>query len=139
MTEPHGDGTADKSGTAKKPVLLVVEEEDSVRHLLELALGRQGFNVLGARSGTHALSIYRKQGSDIDLVLVDVRMDGLSGPETVSKLREINPDVRCCFMSGDTALNKADELLECGVLHIFRKPFLSLVEFANMLRKFVKP
>jgi DNA-binding NtrC family response regulator len=131
MTEPL------VGSAARKPVLLVVEEEDGVRHLLELALGRQGFHVLGASSGTHALRLYQEQGADIDLVLIEVRMNGLSGAETVAKLREINPGLRCCFMSGDTALNKADQLLGDGVLHVFQKPFLSLAELGSTLRKFL--
>jgi DNA-binding NtrC family response regulator len=129
MTEPP------VGSTEKELVLLVVEEEDSVRHLLELALGRQGFRVLGASSGTHALRLYQEQGTNIGLVLIEVRMNGLSGPETVAKLREINPDVRCCFMSGDAPLNKADQLLGDGVLHVFQKPFLSLAELGSTLRK----
>jgi CheY-like chemotaxis protein len=125
---------------ARKPVLLVVEEEYGVRYLLELALGRQGFQVLTAESGYEAVDIYEREADNIDLVLMDVRMEGLSGPETLTKLREINPAVRCCLMTGDTALSKADEMYAGhDVLHIFRKPFVSLIEFGNELRKYVKP
>jgi len=125
MTEPGRKAT--------RPVLLLVEEEDSVRHLLELALDRHGFQLLPAGSGAQAIRVYQKQADVIQMVLMDVRMHGLSGPETLVKLREINPRIRCCFMSGDTALSQTDELLGEGVLHLFRKPFLSLADLASKL------
>jgi DNA-binding NtrC family response regulator len=123
----------------RKPVLLVVEEEDGVRHLLELALGRQGFHVLLASSGTQAVEVYRKFAGDVDLVLMDVRMHGMSGGDTLTGLKEVDPAVRCCFMTGDTGPEKADELLALGALHVFRKPFLSLNELAGKLRALLKP
>src|SRR5438876_8884065 len=134
MTEPGVDSPDGK------PVLLVVEEEYGVRYLLELALGRQGFHILTAESGYEAVDIYERQANNIDLVLMDVRLEGLSGPETLTRLKEVNPGVRCCIMTGDTALSKADEMYAGhDVLHIFRKPFVSLVEFGNALRRYVEP
>jgi two-component system cell cycle sensor histidine kinase/response regulator CckA len=127
------------NSTARRPGLLVVEEERGVRLLLELALNRQGFQIFAADNGVEAVDLYKSQASDIDLVLMDVRMEGLSSPDTLSKLREINPAVRCCLMTGDTALTKAEERFGQDVLHVFRKPFLSLVEFGNQLRQFLKP
>jgi DNA-binding NtrC family response regulator len=127
------------NSTARRPGLLVVEEEHGVRLLLELALGRQGFQVFAADNGIKAVGLYESQANDIDLVLMDVRMEGLGSPETLSKLREINPAVRCCLMTGDTALPKTEELFGQDVLHVFRKPFLSLTEFGNQLRQFLKP
>jgi DNA-binding NtrC family response regulator len=118
-----------------KPVILVVEEENAVRNLLELALERQGFHVLAAASGQEALDTYQALGDSIDLVLMDVRMEGMDGPQTFSKLQGINPAIRCCLMSGDTALNNADQSLPKGVLHIFRKPFLSLNDLGRKLRE----
>jgi DNA-binding response OmpR family regulator len=126
--------------TRRTPVLLIVEEEPAVLHLLELALGQKGFDVIAATNGYEAVEIYEEQADDIDLVLVDVRMNELGGPETFAKLREINPDVRCCFMSGgDTAVNKTDALLDSGALQVFRKPFISLNEFTAALHKLVNP
>jgi len=101
---------------------------------LELALDRHGFQLLPAGSGAQAIRVYQKQADVIQMVLMDVRMHGLNGPETLVKLRAINPRVRCCFMSGDTALSQTDELLGGGAVHVFRKPFLSLADLASKLR-----
>jgi CheY-like chemotaxis protein len=132
MTEP------DFESPEGKPVLLVVEEEYGVRYLLELALSRQGYHILTAESGYEAVNIYEQESYRIDLVLMDVNMEGLTGPETLTRLKEINPGVRCCLMTGDTSLSKADQMYAGhDVLQIFRKPFVSLVEFGNALRKYV--
>ncbi len=124
--------------SSKKPLLLVVEEEEGILRLLQLALGRHGFDVLAAANGKDALQIYRDQGAAIKLVLMDVRMRNLTGPETLVKLREMNAGVRCCFMTGDSSINISDKLLALGALRVFHKPFPSLTDLADTLRELAK-
>jgi CheY-like chemotaxis protein len=122
--------SSDESG---KPVLLVVEEEDGVRTLLRLALSRFGFTVLTAANGPEAVTVYQNAGQSIDLILMDVRMRGMDGPQTLDQIKQINPHVRCCFMTGDTAVSRREELLAAGALKVFRKPFLSMSQLAKAL------
>ncbi|HMC65028.1 MAG TPA: response regulator [Gemmataceae bacterium] len=115
-----------------QPVVLIVDDDPTVRAVVEMALRQQGFDTRAAATGLAAVAIYQKQPG-IDLVLIDVRMPGLDGPQTLKALREIDGQVRCCFVSGDTGEYEQRELLTMGAEHIFEKPF-ALAELAGTIR-----
>jgi len=105
--------------------ILLVEDEEVVRNLARRILERRGYRVLAAGDGREALEIMEQRDRPpVDLVLSDVVMPGLSGPETVERLRSIAGDpFRVLFMSGYTE----DHLGPYGVLdrgiHFLPKPF----------------
>ncbi len=80
--------------------LLVVEDEETVRRLLERVLEREGHHVRSARDGVHALALVRDESFVPDLVITDVSMPGMSGVELAGKLRRHLPDVPFLFLSG---------------------------------------
>lgn len=108
---------------SKHYVVLVADDSEAVLGVLGMALRQQGFTVLSAGSGQEAVVLYRSHCSTIHLVVLDVRMPGVDGPQTLSALREINPDICCCFMSGDTGKYTDQELLALGATAVFHKPF----------------
>lgn len=114
--------------------ILVVEDEEQVRRMLAMALGHYGFTVLLAGCGAEAVELYRQHHDGIAVVLLDVQMDGLDGPGTLAALQEINPEVRCCFMSGHTGQYTSEGLLAMGAAHVLPKPFSSLDQLARTLR-----
>ncbi len=116
-------------------MILVVEEDESVRHMLQSILPQRGLPVLVAASGKQALEIYAQHAPRIGLVLMDVNMAGLSGMQTLDAMQQVNPDVRCCFMSGDTSASRWPELLNMGAVCVLEKPFRSLHELLQTLRK----
>jgi CheY-like chemotaxis protein len=117
-------GTADVTG---RPHVLLVDDEPAVRRILGMALARGGLGVRLAASGREAVEVYRDQWRAIDLVLLDVLMPGgLDGVDTLAALREINPGVRCCFMSGDTGCYPVHKLLAMGAVDVLFKPFADL-------------
>ena len=101
-----------------KPVVLVVDDEAALRTVIAMSLARWDVEVLEASTGLEALEIFRRHRDRIGFVLMDVNMPGLSGPETLESLRQIDPDVRCCFMTGNAA-NRS----ECGNATVIDKPF----------------
>jgi DNA-binding response OmpR family regulator len=103
--------------------VLVVDDEPAVRALLEAALLRQGYAVWLAADGREALAVYRRFRQEISLVLLDVRMPLLDGPQTLVALQEISPGICCCFMSGQSGNYTTTELADLGVSYIFKKPF----------------
>ena len=117
------------------PQILVVDDEAGIRTLLELALPSQGFGVRLAGSGPEAVAVYREHGGDIDLVLMDVRMPGMDGVQTLKALQKINPQVRCCLMSGETGAYTISKLFQVGALDVLMKPFPSLAEVGRTLRE----
>lgn len=117
-----------------RPEVLVVEDDEAVRTLLALALEGQGFAARLAADGNAAVDLYRQHGGMIDLVILDVRMPGLDGPATFAALRQIDPHVRCCFMSGQMGPYDAEQLRAMGAFAVFQKP-LKLAEVLNTLRE----
>lgn len=115
------------------PRLLIVDDEPAVRTLLTIGLSREGFDVTAASTGAEAVACFEQATRTIDLVLLDVNMPGLDGPQTMAALREINPNVRCCFMSGYLGRYSPEELSQLGSWRIFPKPF-RLKEIADSLR-----
>jgi DNA-binding NtrC family response regulator len=102
---------------------LVADDEESIRTLLNWVLQQQGFRVWLAPDGREAVQIYQEQYLAIALVLLDLDMPGLNGPETAVALQPINPAVRWCFMSGGGNFNDEAGLSHGGALHFFAKPF----------------
>jgi DNA-binding response OmpR family regulator len=78
--------------------ILVVDHESAILELLKHVFEVQGFEVLTAQRGENAISLYRVHEDEIDLVLLETHCDGLP---TLAKLRQINPDVKVAFMSGN--------------------------------------
>jgi CheY-like chemotaxis protein len=118
------------------PGILVVDDEPAIRTLLQTALPRYGFQVFVAASGQEALAVYREHRTEIAAVLLDVQMPGLDGPQTLRTLRAIDPQVRCCFMSGDLGDYSEEELLGLGAALVIPKPF-RIAEVLQALQRLV--
>jgi len=115
--------------------ILVVEDESGVRGLLEFALKHHGFAVRSATEGKEAAGLYGRHHTTIDVVLLDVQMPGLDGPETLVELRRVDPNVRFVFMSGNTGRYTAEQLRALGAACILPKPFSSMDEVVRILRE----
>jgi CheY-like chemotaxis protein len=71
--------------------VLVVYDEHAVRITVRLGLEQNGFDVWLASCAQEAIQLYRHHRDSIDLVLLDVRMPGIDGPQTLELLRALNP------------------------------------------------
>jgi DNA-binding response OmpR family regulator len=103
--------------------VLVIDDDAGIRAFLRDGLRAAGFAVWPAADGREGVAVYRNHSSAIDLVLLDVRMPGWDGPETLTEIRALAPDLPCCFMSGDIGKYTEEELLGRGAVALFRKPF----------------
>lgn len=81
------------------PTILLVDDEAGVRVMIARMLSLSGYAVISAQSGEEAISIAQEYAAPIDLVLSDVRMPGMSGPEVVEELRKLRPGIRVMYMS----------------------------------------
>ncbi|MBU0730925.1 MAG: response regulator [Proteobacteria bacterium] len=96
-----------------KETILVVEDDPTIRTLIADSLQPKGFNVLGASGGSEAMDLARKYKGEIDVLLIDVIMPDMNGPEVAEQLRLIRPEAKTLFMSGYT-----DDIIEqYGILH----------------------
>jgi CheY-like chemotaxis protein len=82
--------------------VLVVEDQVDVRDFTAAALESYGYRVLKAGSANEALGLCERGGDKIDLVLTDVVMPNVSGPELVGRLAKLRPGMRVLYMSGYT-------------------------------------
>ena len=80
--------------------ILLAEDESSLRELVTLVLESQGHRVLPAQDGTHALQIAASYEGVIDLLLSDVMMPGLTGPNLARQLQIMRPGIPVILMSG---------------------------------------
>jgi signal transduction histidine kinase len=85
---------------AEKHTILVVEDDKNVLDLAVMALTCSGYRVMSAQSGKSAVELFRNHHDAISLILMDVVMPEMSGQEALERIREINPDIPCMFMSG---------------------------------------
>src|SRR5579883_1265425 len=91
--DTEGRVSAVEAGEASPPGrvgVLVVEDDDLVRRVVEMGLRQSEFDVWSALDGREAIELYRREREHVDVVLLDVRMPGLDGPEILDALRELN-------------------------------------------------
>jgi two-component system cell cycle sensor histidine kinase/response regulator CckA len=134
-------GTADtralappSAGQSAGETILLVEDDQQVRGILDRLLEAQGYRVLVASGGEEALELANPADGTIDLLLSDLVMPGISGRETADRLALIQPDALVLHMSGYTD----DAVVRRGVLDrtaaFIQKPF-SLDELARRIRE----
>ena len=103
--------------------ILLVEDEEVILRTTKRILESLGYRVVATHSPQDALRIAAAADQRIDLVLTDVIMAGMNGPELVRHLRATRPQLRCLFMSGYTAHLLAEHGLQDGIAHFIQKPF----------------
>lgn len=108
--------------------ILLVEDDSQVRAVARHSLERSGYAVLEARNGLHALKLVDTH-DDIDLIVTDVVMPKMGGPELAATVRRIQPDLPVLYVSGCTT---ADELDDTAVL--LAKPYAE-TELLDVVRR----
>jgi signal transduction histidine kinase/CheY-like chemotaxis protein len=82
--------------------VLLVEDEDQVRSVVRLSLELFGYRVLESRDGREALDLLERADQPVDLVVTDVMMPRMTGPEFAQRAFRLNPDLKILFISGYT-------------------------------------
>jgi two-component system, cell cycle sensor histidine kinase and response regulator CckA len=111
-----------KSPPIIQRTILLVDDEEIIRHVGDRMLKKKGFEVLLAKNGREAVEVYKREKSDIAVVLMDLVMPEMGGKEAYLQLKKINPDVKVVFTSGYGPQDRPD-LLENPNLLFLQKPF----------------
>lgn len=103
--------------------ILVIDDEDLLRSMLESMLQRLGYAVELAANGQEGLQRYEEAGGNIDLVLLDMSMPQMGGLECASELRRLDPGVRIILITGYSEASLRNEVREGHILGFLQKPF----------------
>jgi DNA-binding NtrC family response regulator len=101
--------------------VLIVDDEEVLRDVLEVVLRREGFDVVLAASGEEALSVL--DGEEVDLAILDVMLPGISGIDTLRAIRISNPNLPVIVITASSSIDGAIEAMKHGAYHYIPKPF----------------
>jgi two-component system response regulator PilR (NtrC family) len=102
--------------------VLIVDDEEVLRDVLDAVLRREGFEVILAASGEEALSVL-DQDENIDLVILDIMLPGISGIDTLRAVRISNPSLPVIVITAFSSIDGAIEAMKHGAFHYIPKPF----------------
>ena len=114
--------TAPAGATTDKTILLV-EDNVSARMALEVLLDAFGFRVLSAGDAFEAQAIFAAEDDSIDLLISDMLLPRINGPELYDLLKQHKPALRCVLMSGYPLEEEGARLRAHGIHHWVQKPF----------------
>jgi len=132
-TEKSSGPIVDGSGT-----ILLVDDEKLVLGVATRLLNRLGYEVIQAGSGREALDIYNESSGNIDLVILDMIMPEMTGPQVFDKIRDIRPDARVLLSSGYSVEGEAQKLLQRGCRGFIQKPY-GVAELAKKITEILEP
>jgi two-component system cell cycle sensor histidine kinase/response regulator CckA len=104
-------------------IILVVDDEPEVRKLVGAMVAQFGHRAITADSGEHALTLFKRQGAPIDLLVTDVVAPGMSGPMLADKLSELQPDLKVLYISGYDNTNVVQKYVVEKGHALLTKPF----------------
>jgi signal transduction histidine kinase/CheY-like chemotaxis protein len=131
--EERGSGPAESARRESFTVLLV-DDEEIVREMVTEVLQAEGHEVLCTADGATAIDVFGDRSRDVDVVLLDLSMPGLSGEETYACLREIDPAVRVILSSGYDKDEATRRFGTKGPVGFIQKPYRPHELLAEMER-----
>lgn len=103
--------------------ILVVEDHQEIRGMVDRALKSSGYTVLTASGGTEAMSLVRAHPGPVDLLISDVLLWGMSGAELYGRVRQLHKKLRVLFMSGYSEEVLQQHGVSPTTAPFLRKPF----------------
>ncbi len=125
---PYGNGE----------LILVVDDESSIREIAKETLSSFGYRVLTANDGAEALAIFAANKHEVRVVITDMMMPFMDGPATIRALRKLDPRIRIIATSGLKANDKSSDLTHLNVKYFLPKPYTAeklLKTLAEALRE----
>lgn len=103
-------------------LILVVDDEDSIRDITKIILEESGYTVITASDGTEAIAMYAMQRSQIALVVTDMMMPFMSGTATIRAIQKMNPKAKFIAVSG---LKQSGDIMAQDSVEFLHKPYTS--------------
>src|SRR6187455_376230 len=119
-----------------KPRILVIDDEAAIRDSLRMILEYEDYEFIGAPSGTEGIAIVKRDLPD--MVVLDIKMPGMNGLETLTEIRKVNEALPVAMISGHGTITDAMQATRLGAFDFIEKPFTServIVTLRNVLKQ----
>ncbi|MHC4181953.1 MAG: sigma-54-dependent transcriptional regulator [Planctomycetota bacterium] len=117
------------------PTVLIVDDQESIRHALSKMLIKEGYEVLLAGEGDEALETLRKR--KVNVILSDLKMPKMDGVQLLKTSKLIKPEVEVILITAHGTIEKAVSAMKDGAYDFITKPFKKII-IANMIKKAVE-
>ena len=105
----------------KKPLVLLIDDDDSLRRVMEFSLTEAGYNVQAASSGEKGLALF--ETGSFDAVITDITMPGMSGMEVLAKIHQRDEALPVLVITAYGTIENAVEAMKRGAFDYITKPF----------------
>jgi DNA-binding NtrC family response regulator len=123
---------------SKQDTVLIVEDEDTLRILLQTVLEDNGIKVLTARDGLDAMEVFNAHQDEIGILLSDMGLPHLGGWDAFMMMKKTNPKLKGILASGYLNQNLREELIKAGARDFVQKPYNTqgiVVMICDMLKE----
>ncbi len=122
-SEMKPEAEASQKGRGGTETILVVEDEEMLRELLESVLTDNGYKVITTYDGEQAVSVFEKNADNVQLVLSDLGLPKLGGIDMLNALRKTKPGIKVLFASGFVVSSDSEWMTKNGVNGFIAKPY----------------
>ncbi len=120
-----------------RPGVLIVEDEEELLSLVVRVFESESFRIFRAKNGLDAVDLFSKNQAGIDLVISDLGLPGMSGPDLITAIRTMKPSVKIISVSGYGSGNVRSLAKKAGADMFCEKPFV-MSEFLKSVRKLLE-
>ena len=106
-----------------KPRILVIDDEAAIRDSLKMILEYEDYDFLGAASGPEGVAVVKREAPD--LIVLDIKMPGMNGLETLAEIRKVDEAIPVAMISGHGTITDAMQATRLGAFDFIEKPFTS--------------
>ncbi len=114
---------ATKTVTEKKPVILIIDDEEEVRVACSLILQELGCDALVAADGEVGIQVFEQHREDISAILLDLTMPKLDGQQCLKQIRGIDPEIPVILSSGFSEEESLKQFQDSGINAFIQKPY----------------
>lgn len=114
---------ADPAYSTRKKTILIIDDDQMVRHIARAIIEKLGYRVIEAENGEQAIRIIKAYDQTVDLAILDIVLPDIRGDELFGMIRQLRPSVKILLSSG-YSLNKAiQDILDTGADGFIQKPY----------------
>lgn len=119
-----------------QPSIIVIDDEEIILNSLSILFGGEGLRVDTEKNPIEALRRFGE--NDYSIMLVDIVMPGMRGPDLIRKVKEMNPLCNCIVMTAYSNMSHVVECIEAGAVDYITKPFTDTKLLMNIVREAVE-